>query len=106
MSLGFIPQKIEWMKKHSPWLSELPVSSDWIKIDSLGLEIKFLGNTEDNSIFNQLTNNISSSGIEELTIISPYYDKSGAQLKQLINHFNPKKTSCLVDLNSGTVPSE
>ena len=106
MSLGFIPQKIEWMKKHSPWLSDLPVSSDWIEIESLGLEIKFLGNTNGNSIFNQLTNNIPSSGIEELTIISPYYDKSGAQLKQLINHFNPKKTSCLVDLNSGTVPSD
>ena len=105
-SLGFIPQKIQWMRKHSPWLSELPVSSDWVNIDSLGLEMKFLGNSKSNSIFSQLASNIPNSEIDELTIISPYFDKSGAQLKQLVNHFEPKKTSCLVDLNSGTVPSD
>ena len=33
------------MKKHSPWLSDLPVTSDWIKLRSLGLEVKFLANS-------------------------------------------------------------
>ena len=104
-SLGFIPQKIEWMKKHSPWLSDLPVSSDWIKL-SLGLEVKFLANSNDNSIFSQLSANIPSSDVDNLTIISPYFDKSGAQVKQLVSLYSPQQTSCLVDINSGTVPSE
>ena len=104
-SLGFIPQKIEWMKKHSPWLNNLPISSDWIKLNSIGLEVKFLGNSNGNSIFSQLSSNVSNSDIEEITIISPYFDKSGEQLNQLVSHFQPRRTSCLVDLNSGTVPS-
>lgn len=105
-SLGFIPQKIEWMKKHSPWLSDLPVTSDWIKLNSLGLEVKFLANLIGNSIFSQLSANIPSSDVDKLTIISPYFDKSGAQVKQLISLYSPQQTSCLVDINSGTVPSE
>ena len=105
-SLGFIPQKIEWMKKHSPWLSDLPVTSDWIKLRSLGLEVKFLANSNGNSIFSQLSANIPSSDVDKLTIISPYFDKSGAQVKQLISLYSPQQTSCLVDINSGTVPSE
>ena len=105
-SLGFIPQKIEWMKKHSPWLSDLPVTSDWIKLRSLGLEVKFLANLSDNSILSQLSANIPSSNVDKLTIISPYFDKSGAQVKQLISLYSPQQTSCLVDINSGTLPSE
>lgn len=105
-SLGFIPQKIEWMKKHSHWLSDLPVTSDWIKLNSLGLEVKFLANLIGNSIFSQLSANIPSSDVDNLTIISPYFDKSGAQVKQLISLYSPQQTSCLVDINSGTVPSE
>lgn len=105
-SLGFIPQKIEWMKKHSPWLSDLPVTSDWIKLNSLGLEVKFLVNLIGNSIFSQLSVNIPSSDVDKLTIISPYFDKSGAQVKQLISLYSPQQTSCLVDIKSGTVPSE
>ena len=105
-SLGFIPQKIEWMKKYSPWLSDLPVTPDWIKLKSLGLEVKFLSNSNGNSIFSQLSDNIPSSDVDKLTIISPYFDKSGAQVKQLISLYSPQQTFCLVDINSGTVPSE
>ena len=105
-SLGFIPQKIEWMKKHSPWLNDLPVTSDWIKLKSLGLEVKFIANLSGNSIFSQLSAIIPTTDVDKLTIISPYFDKSGAQVKQLISLYSPQQTSCLVDINSGTVPSE
>ena len=105
-SLGFIPQKIEWMKNHSPWLGDLPVTSNWINLMSLGLEVKFLANYNGNSIFSQLSDNIPSSDIDKLTVISPYYDKTGAQVKQLIRLLSPQQTSCIVDTNSGTVPSE
>jgi len=105
-SLGFIPQKIEWMKKYSPWLNDLPVSSDWIKLKSLNIDVKFISNNDGNSIFSQLSTNVPSSDVDKLTIISPYFDKSGAQLKQLINLYSPQQTLCLVDVNSGTVPSE
>jgi HKD family nuclease len=105
-SLGFVPQKIEWIRKHSPWLMELPVTEDWINFESIGLQLKFIGNNDQESTFNQLTSNVPNKEVEELTIISPYYDKSGKQLKQLLEHFKPKKMKCLVDSNSGLLPTE
>lgn len=105
-SLGFVPQKIEWIRKHSPWLMDLPVTEDWINFESIGLQLKFIGNTDQKSTFNHLTANVPNKEVEELTIISPYYDKSGKQLKQLLEYFNPKQMKCLVDSNSGLLPTE
>ncbi len=105
-SLGFVPQKIEWIRKHSPWLMDLPITEDWINFENLGLQLKFIGNSDQESTFKQLTANVPNKEVKELTIISPYYDKSGKQLKQLLEYFNPNQMKCLVDSNSGLLPTE
>ena len=105
-SLGFVQQKIEWIHKHSPWLNELPVSYDWINLTSLGNSVKFIVNSNEQSSFKTLVDSLPENGIEELTIVSPYFDKSGSQLIQFINQFNPSKVNCLIDSISGTIPSE
>ena len=105
-SLGFIPQKIEWMRKHSPWLAELPTISDWIKLDSIGAEIKFIGNTTQSNTFSELSSLLPTEQAKELTVISPYYDKSGKLIMELKNRFQPKSTKCIVDENSGLLPTE
>ncbi|MEC9160100.1 MAG: hypothetical protein VX710_06760 [Bacteroidota bacterium] len=105
-SLGFVPQKIEWMRKQSPWLAELTITDDWINLESLNTKIKFIGNSLEISTYSQISQLVPSEELEEMTIISPYYDRSGKQLEQLIGHFEPKKIRCIVDLNSGSLPSE
>lgn len=105
-SLGFVKQKIEWINKYSPWLNEIPVSYDWINLNSIGNDVKFIANSNEHSIFKKLADSIPKLVIEELTIISPYYDKTGAQLIQLINQFKPKKINCIIESTSGSVPSE
>ena len=105
-SLGFVQQKIEWIHKHSPWLNELPISYDWINLTSLGNTVKFIANSNEQSSFKKLVDSLPENGIEELTIVSPYFDKSGSQLIQFINQFNPSKVNCLIDSISGTIPSE
>ena len=105
-SLGFIPQKIEWMRKQSPWLAELPIGDDWIKLESLNTQIKFIGNTTKTSTYSQISQDVPSEEVEEMTIISPFYDKSGKQLEQLIGHFEPKMIRCIVDPKSGLLPTE
>lgn len=105
-SLGFIPQKIEWMRKQSPWLAELPLADDWINLESLNTQIKFIGNTPETSTYFQISQDVPSEELEEMTVISPYYDRSGKQLEQLIGHFEPKMMRCIVDPNSGLLPSE
>jgi hypothetical protein len=105
-SLGFIPQKIEWMRKYSPWLAELPIANEWIKIGSLNTQIKFIANAAKTSIFFQISRDVPSEEVEEMTIISPYYDRSGKQLEQMIEHYKPKMMRCIVDPNSGLLPSD
>ena len=105
-SLGFIPQKIEWMRKQSPWLAELPLADGWINLESLNTQIKFIGNTPETSTYFQISQDIPSEELEEMTVISPYYDRSGKQLEQLIGHFEPRMMRCIVDPNSGLLPSE
>ncbi|WP_271424776.1 hypothetical protein [Aequorivita sinensis] len=103
-SLGFVPQKLEWIRKHSPWLEELPVTNAWVNLESLGMELKFLANTNQASIYSQLIENIPNKDIEQITVVSPYYDRSGHQLLQLKNHFQPAKLKCIVDPQSGLLP--
>lgn len=105
-SYGFVPQKIDWMRKHSPWLEELPKSNGWNKFSQQNSEVKFVGNSLDSSMFSQLIKEISIVNTESITTISPYYDKTGAQLKQLREHFNPSKFNCIVDVDSGLIPSK
>src|SRR5690606_11497803 len=103
-SLGFVPQKIEWIRKHSPWLEELPVTNAWVNLESLGMELKFLANTNQASIYNQLIENIPNKDIEQITVVSPYYDCSGQQVLQVKDHFQPAKLKCIVDPQSGLLP--
>ena len=104
-SLGFIPQKIEWMRKYSPWLADLPIADSWINLKSLGMQLKFIGNTDQSGTFNQLIDSVPNKKVEELIIISPFYDRSGKQLIQLKEHFKPKQMKCLVEPNSGLLPT-
>jgi len=103
-SLGFVPQKIQWIRKHSPWLDELPKANSWINIESLGIDLKFLANTDQASIYIQLLENVPNKNMEQITVVSPYYDRSGRQLIQLKNHFAPYKFNCIVDPKSGLLP--
>lgn len=103
-SLGFVSQKIDWMQQQSPWLKELPVTDKWIYLKSLETEIKFIGNRSKTSTFSQLVSNVPNQEIAEMTVVSPYYDKSGAQLNQLKEHFSPNVINCIVDSNSGLNP--
>lgn len=104
IKFGFLPEKIEWIKKYSPWLDKLPQATDSIELTSLNQNIKFLYNSTKQSIYQQMLVSVSSENIKTITVVSPYFDKSGALLKQLLNDFNPAKFNCIVDTNSGLLP--
>lgn len=102
---GFVPEKIEWIKKYSPWLENLPKGGDKIELESLKQSVQFFCNHADQSIYQQLYKSIPKYGLERLTVISPYFDKKGLVLKQLLQDFNPKTFKCIVDTNSGLLPT-
>lgn len=103
-SLGFVKQKIEWMIKFSPWLNELPITNDWIKLDS-GEEVQFIANDNIASIYTKLTQT-DIDNIDEITIVSPFYDSKGSFVKQIKDFYTPKKIKCIIDSKYGTIPSE
>lgn len=101
---GFIPQKIEWIRKYSPWLAELPTSTGETYLESLNNYISFIYNSGESSIYKELVKKIPNKNLKELTIISPYYDQSGILLKELKNHFQPKEFKCVLDQEYGSLP--
>lgn len=102
---GFIPQKMEWIKKYSPWLEQLPVNNKPIKLESLKQTISFVSNSKDESILTQVINTIPKQKLETLTIVSPYYDSDGELLSELYEAYKPKNFNCIVDAEYGLLPT-
>lgn len=106
INYGFLPQKIEWIKKYSPWLDELPQAQAVIELASINQNIQFLSNSNEQSIYQQLITYVPIENLKSLTVVSPYYDKKGVLLTQLLTDYNPAVFHCIVDTNSGLLPSE
>lgn len=101
---GFNTQKIEWINKYSPWLSELPLSTNKdVYLESINTSFRFVYNHKE-SIIEHLLELIPTSNLEAITIISPYYDKKGDFIQELLKHYNPKSINCVVDTSSGLLP--
>lgn len=103
---GFAPQKIEWIRKFSPWLQELPKTDTPIEIESLAQSITFLHNSPTNSIYQQIIASLPKNKLLGLTIISPYYDLKGELLIELYKHYKPKTINCIVDADYGLLPGQ
>jgi hypothetical protein len=103
---GSIKEKIRAIGNYSPWLNELPATSDWIEINSLNLRIAFIGNTVSGSGFQQIIEKVPAVDMEEVNIISPFYDASGNFLKQIKEYYKPNQMRCLLDPNSGLLPKD
>jgi hypothetical protein len=106
---GFNNQKIEWIRKYSPWVNEIADyhTANAVDIRGLGITVVLLSNFENKSIFQRITEQLPTNGKPEaITIISPYYDKGGSLVTELYNHFNPKLIHCLVDENDGLLPTD
>ena len=106
VNYGFLPQKIEWIKKYSPWLGELPDVNGSIELTSINQNIQFLSNNNGQCIYEQLLAAVPSDKLKSLTVVSPYFDKKGVLLTQLLRDFNPPVFNCIVDTNSGILPSD
>ena len=103
-SKGFVNQQIGWISQYSPWLNEIKILRGEIKFESINQSLYFISNNNKFSIFEQLFRIVPKEELDELTIISPYFDKEGKVLKQFLECYNPKTFTCLVDLNSGLLP--
>jgi len=103
-ALGFVKMKYKWIINHSPWLEELKIEENKINLKSINTTLNFISNKSNTSLYNQLLTFVPNNDIEEITIISPFYDKQGLFITNLYNDYKPKKINVIIDLKSETLP--
>lgn len=95
-ALGVAKVKVDWITTNTPWLEEL-VKSPSFEVN----DIQFV--SESSLAF--LINELRSKEIEQMVVISPYYDKSGKTIELLQQHLQPQKVDVIVDQHSALLPT-
>lgn len=97
-----VQRQIDWMPEQCPWLHK--ESYDEIISLQSGEECQFLYNSDNSTILNSLYVAVGEKEIDEITVISPFYDTEGHALKELQRHFSPKRMKCVLDLERQSAP--
>lgn len=105
---GFNIQKIDWIKIYSPWIAEVAaLAENEVKLVNHKSTVYFVNSKPKESIFQQIVKQVPSNNkLVTITIVSPFFDKDGGLLNELIAHFKPKYFNCLVDEVDGILPTE
>jgi hypothetical protein len=98
--------KWDWLIKNSPWLSDLAEIPDTKKATSNNETLTVLKNFTSTSIYKELLDNLPKETPNNVTIISPYYNKNGQVITNLLNDLNPETIDVVVDDRFGTIPYE
>jgi hypothetical protein len=96
-------QKWDWIEQNPPWLSDLTSSTSTISTNN-NEKLVLLDSFGDKSIYEQLLEKLPKAKLENLTIISPYFNKNGDLITRLIKDLKPEKTHIVIDDRYGTVP--
>ena len=97
---GVHREKLAWIKRDAPWITELSDSSEAVEIDSV--RYSFVQNGTTDNHWSALTN--LSFKADKMTLMAPYYDQDGKTIEALIQLFLPKSTGCIVDDSTGKPP--
>ncbi len=92
-----IREQLTWMTAYSDCLKSID------GIFETG-SFRFLVNTDAAGIGNQLLSIIGNESVNEIAIVSPYYDKTGTAIAFFNDNLHPDKIVCLGDEETGTWP--
>lgn len=104
---GINKSKWDWILSNTKWLKKIVEDhkiTEKIEVDNGDMIL--LKSFADTSIYKNIVDNLPKIALEELIIISPYYNKTGAIIKHLKEDLNPKTIKVVVDSRYGTVPFE
>lgn len=94
--------KLEWLETFSPWYKKLRPQLNGVT--SVGDEkVSLLTSFGDRSFFNEIILPLSKEP-ESIKILSPFYNKNGQFLKDLIDVLQPKSFHCIVNSEMGSLP--
>lgn len=92
-----LQEQLAWMTAYSDCLKSID------SISETGV-FRFLVNTDATGIGNQLLSIIGNEPVNEITIVSPYYDKTGTAIAFFNDNLHPDKIVCLGDEETGIWP--
>ena len=102
---GINKTKWDWVLKNTNWLQELVKNNETKSVLSSKEEsIQVMASFVDASIYKQLIESLPKEPLESLVIISPYFNKKGQVIENLIADLKPNKVKVVVDSRFGTVP--
>lgn len=79
---GFNSEKLDWIRKYSPWVGELPKTEDKMDVLDNGQECALLTSGFGKSIGDALlSKGIDFGLVKTFTVISPYYDERGSMIE-------------------------
>lgn len=94
----------EWIERNTSWLSELPnVTYGEMFSYGKGQSLTLLWQQKSLRLYEQIRNNIAGKTVEEITVISPYYDKDGLILERYAADYVPKNVKVVMD-ETGLLP--
>jgi hypothetical protein len=102
-SYGYNLKKWSWVMPNSKWLKDIENPSEQV-INEKGEEVHLIGSFQDSSIYSELKSKLPTNKPQRISIISPYFNKDGRFLKQLLEEYQPDRMDVIIDGRFGTVP--
>jgi hypothetical protein len=104
---GINAEKLTWVKQRSPWIDELSIANFEANTQiNKDITIRFLVNSNKESLYNQVVSALPRANLKELNIVSPYYDEQGRFLSEIIEDLKPETVNCITDPQFGTLPHQ
>lgn len=103
-SYGYNLKKWSWVMPNSKWLKDIENPSEQV-INEKGEEVHLIGSFQDSSIYSELKSKLPTNKPQRISIISPYFNKDGRFLKQLLDAYEPNRMDVIIDGRFGTVPN-
>ena len=99
-------EKWDWILKNSPWVSDLNEIAKTIKTNSNNATLTLLKSFTKTSIYKEILDNLPKEIPTNITVISPYFNKNGQVITNLLMDLRPKVMDVVVDDRFGTIPYE
>lgn len=97
--------KWQWIDQNTSWINK---SFNSNAVDEVVLDknrtVRLLASFADISIYKIIIDSLPTTKLKSLTIISPYFNKTGEIITKLIQDLHPETIKVVVDSRFGTVP--
>jgi len=103
---GFVQQQLGWISQHCTLVQNFnpPTNSMQVLLND-GTQVSFLANGRV-SIYNQLNRIIPNNEIEEIKIVSPFFDDNGLLIKKFKEDFKNANVKILVQEGKTCLPKD